>query len=409
MADRRAARFPVSDTSAGSAVAVGRIDVDALRTERLARLQAAMRATDLEACVLFGEPNIRYATGATAMPVYSMSTFARCAVVAAEGNPILFEHGNSAHRSALRAVDVRTMHPWEFFDDAAAEARVFAHDAVAALREVGVRGGRVGLDRVGTPALRALEAEGVTLVDSSPATQQAREVKTPQEINALRLNGGYVSRALHEFLAAIEPGLTERDLLAVYASAMLQRGAEYLATNTVCSGPNTNPWRAEATDRVVGNGDLVFIDTDTVGVEGYFFCVSRTFRCGDRPPTPEQREAYRAAHDWLLEMTDLVRPGVTCGELARTAPPIPERFLPQRYEAMIHGIGLEEENPSVCHPRDPQPNGRRVIQEDMALVVEIYAGVVGGSVGVKLGDEVLVTADGVEMLAPFPYALDLLP
>ena len=66
-----------------------------------------MRAHDVEICLLFNEPNVRYATGVTAMPVYAMSTFVRCAVVPQEGTPILFEHANSMHRSALRAPDVR--------------------------------------------------------------------------------------------------------------------------------------------------------------------------------------------------------------------------------------------------------------------------------------------------------------
>src|SRR5205085_10618130 len=69
-----------------------RIDEDALRAERLARLQAAMAAHGLEACLLFSEPNVRYATGAITMPIWSMSTFTRCAVVPAVGQPILFEH-----------------------------------------------------------------------------------------------------------------------------------------------------------------------------------------------------------------------------------------------------------------------------------------------------------------------------
>ena len=129
------------------------IDLDLLRTERLDRLQGAMRAHGLEACLLFSEPNARYATGATAMPIWSMSTFTRCAVVAAEGDPILFEHPNSVHRSALRAKDVRPMHGWEFFDDAAGQARTFAQEAVAALREIGVRG-----DRPGSVAHRAARA-----------------------------------------------------------------------------------------------------------------------------------------------------------------------------------------------------------------------------------------------------------
>lgn len=67
-----------------------RYDVEALRLERLARLQAAMQAHDVEVCLLFNEPNIRYATGASAMPVYAMSTFVRCALVPAGGTPILF-------------------------------------------------------------------------------------------------------------------------------------------------------------------------------------------------------------------------------------------------------------------------------------------------------------------------------
>lgn len=367
-----------------------------------------MQAHGLEACLLFGEPNCRYATGATAMPIWSMSTFTRCAVVPAEGAPILFEHPNSVHRSALRAVDVRPMHGWEFFDDAAAQARVFAREAVSALRELGARGDRIGVDRLGTPGFLALQAEGLTLVDSSPATQEAREIKTSQEVLLFRMNGRIVVQALGEFEAAITPGIRERELLAVLSSGMLGRGAEYLATNTVCSGPNTNPWRAEATERVIEEGDLVYVDTDTVGVEGCFFCVSRAFVCGDAAPTAEQREPYRIAHDWIGAMTELVRPGITCAELAAAAPRIPERYLPQRYECMIHSVGLEEESPSVCHPQDVQSNGNRVIQENMALVVEIYVGEVGGSVGVKLGDEILVTADGAEVLAPYPYSPALL-
>lgn len=385
------------------------LDLGLLRAERLARLQQAMRAHGLEACLLFSEPNTRYATGATAMPIWSMSTFTRCAVVSVEGTPILFEHGNSVHRSALRAADVRPMHGWEFFDDAGTQARAFAREAVAALRELGVNGDRVGVDRLGMPGYLALQQEGLRLVDSSPATQEAGEIKTSQEVALFRMNGRLVVEALGEFEAAIRPGVRERELFAVYASGMLSRGAEYFATNTVCSGPNTNPWRAEATGRVIEAGDLVYIDTDTVGVEGCFFCVSRAFICGGVAPSAEQRETYRVAHDWVRGMTELVRPGITCADLAAAAPRIPERYLPQRYEVMIHGVGLEEESPSVCHPQDVQSNGDRVIRENMALVVEIYVGEVGGSVGVKLGDEILVSADGAEVLAAYPHPSGLLP
>jgi Xaa-Pro aminopeptidase len=388
--------------SDGDGSAAG-VDLGRLRAGRLERLQASMRESAVAACLLFNEPNVRYATGASAMPVWSSTTFVRCALVPAKGRPILFEHPSSVHRSRLVADDVRPMHSWEFYDGAEAEAAVWAGEVVDALRELGVDGQPLFVDRLGTLGFLALQREGVVIVDSSRVTQRAREVKTPEEIRLLELNGGVVVDMLTALEGSIAPGVRERDLLAVLAKTLISRGGEHLATNSVASGENTNPWRAEATDRSVEPGDLVWVDTDAVGVEGYFFCVSRTFLCGDAAPTPLQRDAYLAAHDWLLATRELLRPGISCAELAERAPQLPERYLPQRYECMVHGIGLEEESPSVCYPQDPQPNPDRVLEEGMALVVEVYAGEVGARDGVKLGDQVLVTADGPRILAPYPF------
>jgi Xaa-Pro aminopeptidase len=375
-----------------------------LRTGRLARLQAQMREQGVESCLLFNEPNVRYATGVSAMPVWSNTTFINCAVVPAEGRPIVFMHGNSVHLFEQIEADVRPMHAWEFLDDTDAEAAIFAKDVVAALRELGVdTSAALAVDRLGTPGFLALQDEGVRLIDSASVTTAAREVKTAEEIRLLELNSEVLMKMLTAFERAIEPGIRERDLLAILVDTLLREGGERVATNTVCSGPNTNPWRAEATDRAIAAGDLVYVDTDTIGIEGYFFCVSRTFFCGDGEPTRPQLDAYHAAHDWLLGMREVVRPGYTCAEIAARAPRIPDKYLPQRYECMIHSIGLEEESPSVGHPMDPQPNPDRVIEEDMALVVELYCGEVGGRDGVKLGDQVLVTRDGPKVLVPYPY------
>jgi Xaa-Pro dipeptidase len=379
------------------------VDLALLREERLARLQAAMAAQDFEVCLLFNEPNIRYSTGATAMPIWAMSTMVRCALVPVEGTPILFEHGNSVHRSRQRAADVRPMHAWEFFDDPQAQADIWARETADAIKELGAGGGVIAVDRLGTPGFLALQSTGFSLVDSAPATQDAREIKTSQEIALLRMNGALITQMLGAFEEAVAPGVSERELLAVMSDLLLRGGGEYLATSTVCSGPNTNPWRSEATDRRLEAGDLVFVDTDSVAMEGMFFCVSRTFPVGDEAPSSAQRATYSAAFDWLEEMKGQIRPGLTCAEVAGRAPALPEKYMPQRYECMVHGIGLEEESPSVCYPIDPQSNPDRMIRENMALVVELYAGQVGGDHGVKLGDQVLITNEGLEVLAPHPF------
>jgi Xaa-Pro aminopeptidase len=382
------------------------VSLAALRDGRLARLRAAMRAHDVAACLLCNEPNVRYATGATAMPVYAMSTFARCTVVAHEGAPVLFEHPNSMHRSRLRAVDVRPMHAWEFFDDPEAQAALWADEILATLRELGVDAREIAVDRLGAPAYQALRERGVSVRDSALVTQEARRVKTPEELALFELNAPLIGSMLRTVEERVVPGASEREVLAEMARVLLRGGGEYLATNTLCSGPNTNPWRAEATDRRIERGDLVYVDTDSVGIEGCFFCVSRTFAVGE--PTAAQRSTYAAAHEWVTSMKEIVRPGMTCAQAAASAPRIPERFVPQRYECMVHGIGLEEENPSVCHPQDPQSNADTVLEPGTILVVECYMGEAGGDHGVKLGDEVVVTETGVRTLVPYPWSDALL-
>jgi len=275
------------------------VDLKRLRGGRLDRLQEAMRQHDVDACLLFNEPNIRYATGASATPVWSNTTFVRCALVPVEGLPILFEHPNSMHLFGGIDAHVRPMNAWEFTDDVASHAAIFARETMVAMQELGVTDDRLAIDRLGTPGFLALHAAGISMIDSGSITMEAREVKTPQEIEVLAIGGEVVMEMLHRFEAAIRPGVTERDLLATLAATLLAGGGEHLATNTVCSGPNTNPWRAEATARDIERGDLVYVDTDAVCLGGYFFA-SHGRSCAAMPPPHERngRRIERRASGW---------------------------------------------------------------------------------------------------------------
>ncbi len=109
-------------------------------------------------------------------------------------------------------------------------------------------------------------------------------------------------------------------------------------------------------------GDLVYVDTDTVGIEGYFFCVSRTFLCGDAPPTAGAARHVPGRVRLAGGDEGARAPGPHVRRARGARAELPEKYLPQRYECMIHGIGLEEESPSVCYPIDPQSNADRVIE-----------------------------------------------
>jgi Xaa-Pro aminopeptidase len=383
------------------------IDRARLRAGRLARLQAMLRRHDMPVALLYGTGNIRYATGADVMAVWTAGTFARYCLVPAEGAPILFEYKGSMHVSQKVVADVRPAYTWQFGGIAAREkAGEWARSIRSALRERGLERERVAVDRLDTTGFLALQNENITLVDVGPATVDAREVKTPEEVQLLAVNGGIGDAMLADFEAAIRPGVREYELLAVLSDALLRRHGESLFTRLVASGTNTNPWLTEAQDKIVAPGDLVGVDTDAHGHEGYVIDVSRTFLCGDRA-SPEQKEAYRVALDCVNGMFDLLRPGMSFVDFASKAPRLPAPYLAQRYPTMAHQAGLEDEGPGIPYPDDDRGPRRimpdREVKENMVLCLECYAGKVGAPFGVKLEDQVLVTSTGPELICTYPY------
>jgi Xaa-Pro aminopeptidase len=388
------------------------VDFGKLRAGRLARLQAMLKRHDLPVALLYNTANIRYATGVDVMAVWTAGTFARYCLVPADGAPILFEYKGSIHVSQKVVADVRPAYTWQYGGTAARDkAREWARSLRAALRERGLDGERLAVDKLDTVGFLALQEEGIEIVDVGPATVDAREVKTPEEVEIFAINGGIGDAMLADFEAAIRPGIREYELWAVLSDSLLRRHGEGLFTRLVASGTNTNPWLTEAHDKVVMPGDLVGVDTDANGYEGYVIDVSRTFLCGDTP-SPGQREAYRVAYDCVMGMLDLVRPGLSFAEFADKAPRLPEAYAAQRYPAMVHQAGLEDEGPSIPYPDDDRGPRRilpeREIKENMVLCLECYAGKAGAPFGVKLEDQVLVTRSGAQLICTYPYDSKLL-
>jgi Xaa-Pro aminopeptidase len=389
------------------------IDYGRLKAGRLARLQEALRLHELPVCLFYSPGNVRYATGVGLMSVWTQGAFFRYCLVPAEGAPILFEYPDAMHLAERAFEDVRPAKAWQF--EGGPEAWTYARRWAAGLRsvlsELGFPDGPLGLDRLDAVGFLALQEAGIQVVDASAATVDAREVKTSEEVQLMLLNGAIGDAMLAEFEAAIRPGVREYELLAVLSDALLRRQGEGLFTRLVASGPNTNPWMSEAQDKLVMPGDLVGVDTDACGFEGYVIDVSRTFLCGEQP-TPGQRDAYRAAHECVAGMVELIQPGLTFEEFVRRTPRLPERYRPQRYAVMAHQAGLDDEGPSIPYPEDVEERDavipERTLRENMVLCLECYAGEVGAPFGVKLEDQVLLTARGAERLCSYPYDATLL-
>ena len=369
-----------------------------------------MRSRGVDVALFFNPTNVRYATGTNVMAIYATGTFVRCALVPAEGTPILFEHPNSIPMTSPVAPDVRPMVGWEHLGGATMDAaRRFVRTIEDGIRDLGAPPSPVAVDRLGTPAFLAFGDARVGLTDAGALALEAREAKTPQEIRVMETNGALGMELLSDVERAMRPGVSENELLAALTDSLLRRGGEHLITRAVVSGPNTNPWNLEASNRTVERGDLVFVDTDAICRQGYLVDVSRTFLAGDVEATPAQREAYRLAHEQVRAMVDLVRPGISFEEFARRTPQLPDPYARQRYETLVHCAGLEDEGPSIPFPDDAHfamPD--RELLPGMVLCLESYVGAPGERDGVKLEEQVLVTETGVRELCPYPYCEPLL-
>lgn len=387
------------------------VDLERLRRERLRKVQTQMRDRDIGALLLTDTINIRYATGISVMPIWTTTNLGHYVLVPIEGSPVVFEMAQAKFRAEEFFSDVRNAYHWQsrFADQMSPERSAeWAAEIKAVLGEWGVDGAKLGMDCLDYHGFCALRGEGLRLADADAPMEAARVVKEPEEIELLRQSAAVCEAALHDLEEAIRPGVSEHELLGVFNHKMLSLGGEYCFTRLLATGHKTNPWFHEAGAKLVRPGDLVAFDTDMTGPEGYVCDVSRTFLCGESP-TPDQREAYKTAYEFTRELASLLRPGLAYEDLMRSLPEYPKEYAEQRYPFVLHGVGTDDEPPFVPFPDAPEADGLEgEFEENMVVSVEFYAGKVGVQDGVKLEDEVWISADGPVMLSLYPYEQKLL-
>ena len=384
-----------------------------LRRRRLERTREMLRETGMAAVVLFEPNNQRYATGSRNMFGYFLRNSTRYVYVPQEGPVILFEYPGSAHVSMqLETIDqARTSKVvWSSVngrdDDSAAP---FAREIADLIKQHGGGGTRVGLDRCFHLLALALEKEGLVVEDCNQHMLHTRRIKTPEEIACLAQSMAASEGAVADVEAMVRPGVSEQDLFAQMYQSVIAGGGEFIETRLLSSGPRTNPWFNEASSRKVRPGELVALDTDTIGCNGYYSDFSRTFFCGPGKPSGYQKSLYRMSYEQVQHNISILKPGMTYREVAEAAWQIPERFYDRRYPSVIHGVGMHGETPLVAHAGDFDTYSKDgVLEPGMVVSVESYIGEVDGPEGVKLEDEVLITDTGVELISRYPYSDDML-
>lgn len=386
------------------------VNLDALRTYRYRRIQEQLAAFDCSAALLSNPVNIRYATDSRNMTVWSLHNQARYCVVPAVGKAVLFDYANRncvVAAQPLPAVDERRPARIHSFFDAGEHAlrvsREWAaevHDAVRSMMGSGRH--RLAVDRCDLLGFEALRAEGIELIEGQRLMELARSIKCDAEVACERASLAVADIGMQRMREALAPGITENELWAHLHHANIENDGEWIETRLLCSGPRTNPWFQECSDRVIQAGELVAFDTDMVGPFGYCADVSRTLYCGPGTPTASQRQLYQLAAEQVAVNCSLLAPGRSFREYREKAWKIPDKYYELNYGCLFHGIGLVDEWPLVA-PDCADPIAQDgVLLPGMTVCVESYIGERGGVEGVKLEQQVLITGTGHEILSRFP-------
>jgi len=410
-----AARRPGAAADAALKDHTGQIDMVALRAYRLGRVRQQLRAHDYAGCLLYDPINIRYATGSRNMAVWTLHNAARYAWVPTEGPIVLFDFHNCEHLSdGLETIaEVRHTRSWYYFaagPHMAERAKLWAAEMADLVARDGGGNRRIAIDHCDPIGAAALAGHNIEIFDGFEVLEQARLIKSAEEIACMAISMAVCEAGLAKMRAAIEPGITENALWSVLHQVNIALGGEWIETRLLASGERTNPWFQECGERIVRAGDLISVDTDLIGPFGYCSDISRSFHCGPGKPSAEQRRLYRLAWEQIQYNTALIRPGITLRELSERSFKLPERCAPNRYSVVLHGVGLCDEFPHCAYMEDFDSAGYDgVLEPGMTVCVESYMGEVGGREGVKLEEQVLITETGVEPISTFPYEDDLLP
>lgn len=385
------------------------IDLKAVRLYRQARVRGEMAKRGIAAVILSDPINIRYATGTRNMQVFSMrNTPSRYLLMTAD-RAILFEFTGCLHLAeGFETVDeVRPAKTASFVaagPQIAERERSWAAEISDLIASLVGKGTTVGMERLNAGAAIALKEAGHTIVDAQEPVEMARAIKSEEEMKCVNASLRATEIGVGKLRAALRPGMTETALWSVLHQSIIEQNGDYCETRLLNAGQRTNPWFQETAHHLIGENELVALDTDVVGCHGYYSDFSRTFHAGPGKPSPEQRSLYQTAVEQVYHNMSILKAGMTFRDYADRAWNIPEKYFANRYYLSSHGCGMTGEYPYLYHHGDfPDAGYDGVIEPGMTICVESYIGEEGGTEGVKLEQQVLVTETGIELLSRFPF------
>jgi Xaa-Pro aminopeptidase len=372
---------------------------------KLDRVRALMADEELDALVVRAPDNVLYLTNFWGMKGYEAVVFPR----GGEPTLVCLEASAEDAERAAWTQDVRYLLGYAPDDPRPPLART-----VEVTREAARHYDKIGLElslgtqasdrMVGEPTTFTLDwfhAFGTQVADATPLLARAREIKTAQELERMRLANEIAAAAMEHVRGRLRPGMKESEAAALWEGFVHAEGTGWndrvdlaLGFSLVWSGPGIKTFTATA-DRPVQPDEPTLFEI-WVCADGYWCDHTKNLCPGELSPR------YRELLDALLAVYERaiahVRPGASFAELDRLVREgIAEAGYPgQPSHPIAHGVGARAHEPPYAHQA-----GGGTMEEGMVLAIEpgIYW---DGGGGLRVEDNFLVTAGGAEKLSSFP-------
>jgi Xaa-Pro aminopeptidase len=287
------------------------------------------------------------------------------------------------------------------------------------VRRVGFEAANLSVSRHRWLGLRLQASEdssgsGLQLVPTEGIVERVRVRKDAREIATLREAANLLSEVARDVLRTVQPGPSERELAAVVDYKLKSAGFARPAFDTiVAAGSNAAMPHARPGGRRLHTGDLVLLDFGGV-YDGYCVDLTRTVCLGRADA--EMRRVYDAVAQAQRAALAVVAPGITAAAVDAAARMVlTDHGLGEAFgHGLGHGLGVEvheapriaprRSEPSTSAPDAPVETDMDIIAEGMVFTIEPGAYLPGWG-GVRLEDDVLVTANGCEVLTDVPREL----
>lgn len=360
---------------------------------RQARLGEKLQAAGLDALAMVPGASLAYLTGLR----YHLVSRPNAALFFPDQPPLFILPELEAGKARELAFPVRIL---TFGEDPRSWPEAFRQ----AVETAGLAGKLFGLEPLRMRYLEydlLQEAAGeARFVSAEAAVAALRMYKDARELEAMRQAAVLAETALEAALPAIRPGVSERQIASELTLQLLRQGSEPELPffPIVASGPNSANPHATPGDRRLRHGDLLIIDWGAT-VDGYFSDITRTFAVGE--VEENLAEIARVVAEANAAGRAAVRPGVMAAEIDHAARQV---IAAAGYGDFFihrtgHGLGLEGHEPPFI-----RGDNQEVLQAGMTFTVEpgIY---LPGRGGVRIEDDMVVTAEGGESLTGLPRDL----